>query len=80
MLELLLHGLWLLLELVAEVIIGYLFYGTGWLALRLLTQGRYPGLPLRAADPMGPRTAWVAVFGFCCLVVPPLTWLAFTYG
>lgn len=79
MLELLLHGLWLL-ERVAGLIIGHLFYGTGWLVLRLLTLGRYPDLPLGAADPMGPRTAWVAVFGFCCLAVPPLSWLTFTYG
>ncbi|MGG2399211.1 hypothetical protein ACJRW5_19915 [Pseudomonas sp. SH1-B] len=80
MLEWLLHGLRLLLERVTELITGYLFYGAGRLVLRLLTLGRYPDLPLRAADPMGPRTAWVAVFEFCCLAVPPLTWLTFTYG
>lgn len=50
--ELLLRGLALLAEIALEIIIGYVFYTTGWLALRLLTLGRYPRLPLRVADPM----------------------------
>ncbi|VXB94277.1 hypothetical protein [Pseudomonas sp. 8O] len=78
--ELLLRGLALLAEIALEVIIGYVFYTTGWLALRLLTLGRYPRLPLRVTDPMGSRTAWVAAFGFLCLVGLPLTWLTVTYS
>ncbi len=78
--ELLLRGLMLLAELVLEIIISYVFYTTGWLALRLLTFGRYPSLPLRVADPMGPRSAWVAAFGFFCLIGLPLTWLTVTYS
>jgi len=42
MIELLLRGLLVLVELIAEVIVGYILYGTGWLVLRLLTLGRYP--------------------------------------
>ena len=78
--ELLLRGLALLAEIALEIIIGYVFYTTGWLALRLLTLGRYPRLPLRVADPMGSRSAWVAAFGFLCLVGLPLTWLTVTYS
>jgi len=37
MAELLLRGLALIAELALEIIIGYVFYATGWLALRLLT-------------------------------------------
>lgn len=80
MFELLLRGLLFLGELLAEAVLGYLFYCTGWLALRLLTLGRYPGLPLRVDDPMGSRAAWVAAFGFFCLLGLPLTWLTLTYG
>lgn len=80
MLELLLHGLAMLLEIVLEFVINYVLYTTGWLALRLLTLGRYPGLPLRVDEPMGSRTAWVAAFGFFCLVGLPLTWLTVTYS
>ena len=80
MFELLLHGLALLAEFVLEVVVGYILYSTGWLALRLLTLGRYPNLPLRVDDPMGSRTALVAAFGFFCLVGLPLTWLTFSYG
>lgn len=78
--ELLLRGLALLAEIALEIIIGYVFYTTGWLALRLLTLGRYPRLPLRVADPLGSRSAWVATFGFLCLVGLPLTWLTVTYS
>lgn len=70
----------LLAEIALEVIIGYVFYTTGWLALRLLTLGRYPRLPLRVTDPMGSRSAWVATFGFLCLAGLPLTWLTVTYS
>ena len=42
MAELLLRSLALLAEIVLEIIIGYVFYTTGWLALRLLTLDRYP--------------------------------------
>ncbi|OZB32172.1 MAG: hypothetical protein B7X51_07315 [Pseudomonas sp. 34-62-33] len=80
MFELLLRGLALLAEFVLEVVVGYILYSTGWLALRLLTLGRYPSLPLRVDDPMGSRTAWVATFGFLCLVSLPLTWLTVTYS
>lgn len=80
MLELLLRGLWLLLEVFAEVILGYFFYGTGWLALRLLTLGRYPRLPLRVADPWSARCAWVSAFGLICLTALLLTWLHLIYG
>ncbi|MBN7118825.1 hypothetical protein [Ectopseudomonas oleovorans] len=80
MLELLLRGLALLAEIVFEVIISYLLYTIGWLVLRLLTLGHYPRLPLRVADPMGARSAWVATFGFICLVGAPLTWLTVTHG
>ncbi|TRO41790.1 hypothetical protein [Ectopseudomonas mendocina] len=78
--ELLLRGLALLAEIALEIIIGYVFYTTGWLALRLLTLGRYPRLPLRVADPMDSRSAWVATFGCLCLVGLPLTWLTVTYS
>ncbi len=78
--ELLLRGLALVAEVVLEIIIGYVFYSTGWLALRLLTLGHYPRLPLRVAEPMGSRSAWVATFGFLCLVGLPLTWLTVTYS
>jgi len=61
--ELLLRGLALLAEIALEILIGYVFYTSGWLVLRLLTLGRYPNLPLRIDDPMGPRSAWVAAFG-----------------
>ncbi|SDQ02185.1 hypothetical protein [Ectopseudomonas guguanensis] len=80
MAELLLRSLALLAEIVLEIIIGYVFYTTGWLALRLLTLDRYPNLPLRVADPMGSRSAWVAALGFLCLVGLPLTWLTVTYS
>lgn len=76
MLELLLHGLAILFE----VVVNYVLYLTGWLVLRLLTLGRYPNLPLRVTDPMGPRTAWVAATGFFCLVGIPLIWLTVTYS
>jgi len=78
--ELLLRGLALLAEWVLEVVVGYILYITGWLALRLLTLGHYPALPLRVDDPMGSRTAWVAAFGFFCLVGLPLAWLTITYS
>ncbi|MEO9332350.1 hypothetical protein [Ectopseudomonas guguanensis] len=78
--EFLLRGLALVAEIVLEIIIGYVFYTTGWVALRLLTLGHYPKLPLRVADPMGSRSAWVAAFGFLCLVGLPLTWLTVTYS
>lgn len=78
--DLLLRGLALLAEIALEVIVGYVFYTTGWLALRLLTLGRYPRLPLRVTDPMGSHSAWVAMFGFLCLVGLPLTWLTVTYS
>ncbi|MFI8734343.1 hypothetical protein ACIGKM_00380 [Ectopseudomonas toyotomiensis] len=42
MAELLLRGLASIAELALEIIIGYVFYATGWLALRLLTLGHYP--------------------------------------
>ncbi|WP_043307958.1 hypothetical protein [Pseudomonas sp. ML96] len=80
MLELLLRGLLFVGEFVLEIVVSYLFYGAGWLALRLLTLGRYPRLPLRVADPMGPRSSWVGAFGFCLIVVLPLAVLVFTYG
>ncbi len=80
----LLHGLWLLVKGLAEALLEWLFgqllYGTGWLALRLLTLGRYPRLPLRQADPVGPRSSWVAAFGFLCVVGLPLILLVFIYG
>ncbi|AEF20379.1 MULTISPECIES: hypothetical protein [Pseudomonas] len=79
MFELLLRGLGFLAGMIAEVFLAYLFYGIGWLILRLLTLGRYPNLPLRVDDPMGSRTAWVAVFGFLCLVGLLLTWLTVTH-
>ncbi|MEQ9726793.1 hypothetical protein ABRP29_14240 [Pseudomonas sp. WHRI 8822A] len=78
--ELLLRGLMLLAEIALEIIIGYVFYTTGWLALRLLTLGHYPNLPLRISDPTASRSAWVAAFGFFCLVGLPLTWLTVTYS
>jgi hypothetical protein len=80
MAELLLRSLALLAEIVLEIIIGYVFYTTGWLTLRLLTLGHYPKLPLRVADPMDSRSAWIAAFGFLCLVGLPLTWLTVTYS
>ena len=51
-----------------------------WLALRLLTLGRYPHLPLRVSDPMSSRSSWVTAFGFLCLVGLPLAILVFRYG
>ncbi len=78
--ELLLRGLMLRAAIALEIIIGYVFYTTGWLALRLLTLGHYPNLPLRISDPTGSRSAWVAAFGFFCLVGLPLTWLTVTYS
>jgi len=80
MLELLLRGLLFVGEVLLEVVVGYFFYGAGWLALRLLTLGRYPRLPLRVDDPMGPRSSWVGAFGFFCVVGPSLTALVFAYG
>lgn len=80
MFELLLRGLMLLAEIVLEAIVSYLLYTIGWLALRLLTLGHYPHLPLRVADPMGASSAWVAIFGFLCLVGLPLSWLVLAYG
>lgn len=78
--DFLLRGLALLAEIALEIFVGYVFYTTGWLVLRLLTLGHYPNLPLRVADPMGARSAWVAAFGFLCLVGVPLTWLTLTYS
>ena len=78
--ELLLRGLALLAEIALEILTGYVFYTSGWLVLRLLTLGRYPNLPLRIDNPMGPRSAWVAAFGLSCLVGLPLTWLTVTYS
>ena len=80
MFEPLLRGLAFLAGVIAEIALAYLFYTTGWFALRLLTLGRYPDLPLRVADPMNSRSAWVAAFGFLCLMGLPLTWLTFIYG
>ncbi|WP_313118457.1 hypothetical protein [Ectopseudomonas guguanensis] len=69
MAELLLRSLALLAEIVLEIIIGYVFYTTGWLALRLLTLDRYPicrcAWPTRwvRAAPGSPRSvssAWLA--------------------
>lgn len=80
MFELLLRGLGFLVGMIAEVVLAYLFYCIGWLALRLLTLGRYPNLPLRVDDPMSSRTAWVAAFGFFCLVGVPLIWLTLAYS
>lgn len=80
MFELLLRGLLFLGEAVLELIFSYLFYSAGWLALRLLTLGRYPRLPLRLTEPMGPRSSWVVAFGCLCLVGLPLTTLALLYG
>jgi hypothetical protein len=80
MLELLLRGLLFIGEVLLEVAVSYFFYGAGWLALRLLTLGRYPRLPLRGDDPMGPRSSWVGAFGFFCVVGLPLAVLVFTYG
>ena len=60
--ELLLRGLMLLAEIALEIIIGYVFYTTGWLALRLLTLGHYPNLPLRISDPTGSRSAWAVSY------------------
>ncbi|WAC45908.1 hypothetical protein OU997_07050 [Pseudomonas sp. SL4(2022)] len=80
MFELLLRGLSVLAEVVLELIFNYLFYASGWLALRLLTLGRYPRLPLRVSDPMDPRSSWVSAFGFLCVVGLPLTVLVSLYG
>lgn len=80
MFELLLRGLLFLGEAVLGLVFDYLFYTAGWLALRLLTLGRYPRLPLRVADPMGSRTSWISAFGFLCLVGLPLAILVFLYG
>lgn len=78
--ELLLRGLGFLAGTIAEVVLAYLFYGGGWLTLRILTLGRYPKLPLRVTDPMSSRSSWVAAFGFLCLVGLPLLWLTVTHG
>ena len=80
MFEFLLRGLLLLGEAVAEMVLSYCFYGAGWLLLRLLSLGRYPRLPLNAADPIGPGCRWVGAFGFLCVVGLPLTALVFIYG
>lgn len=80
MFELLLRSLVFITGLLAEIVLGYLFYASGWLALRLLTLGSYPDLPLRVDDPMSWRCAWVAVFGFFCLVGLPLIWFTATHG
>lgn len=80
MLELLLRGLILLGEAVLELAFSYVFYTSGWLTLRLLTLGRYPRLPLLASDPLGPRSSWVAAFGFLCVVSLALTLLLAVYG
>ena len=80
MFELLLRGLSVIAEVILELVFGYLFYASGWLVLRLLTLGRYPRLPLRVADPLGPRSSWVAAPGFLCMVGLPLTFLVFSYG
>ncbi|PTS82178.1 hypothetical protein DBR00_18905 [Pseudomonas sp. HMWF032] len=80
MFELLLRGLSVLAEVVLELISNYLFYASGWLALRLLTLGRYSRLPLRVSDPMDPRSSWVSAFGFLCVVGLPLTVLVSLYG
>ena len=80
----LLHGLFLLLKTLIEGLLEWLFsqlfYSAGWLVLRLLTLGRYPRLPLHLDDPMGPRSSWVASFGFLCWVGMPLIALVFLYG
>lgn len=80
MFELLLRGLFVLAEVVLELVFAYLFYASGWLVLRLLTLGNYPRLPLRVSDPMGPRSSWVAAFGFLCVVGLPLALLVLLYG
>lgn len=80
MLELLLRGLLFVGEVLLEMAVSYFFYGVGWLALRLLTLGRYPRLPLRVADPMGSRSSWVGAFGFFLIVALPLAALVFIYG
>jgi hypothetical protein len=80
MFELVLRALSVLAEVVLELVFGYLFYASGWLVLRLLTLGRYPRLPLRVADPLGPRSSWVSAFGFLCVVGLPLAFLIFSYG
>jgi hypothetical protein len=72
----LLHGLgallrWLVLGLIQgllEWLFLHLCHALGWLALRLLTLGRHPRLPLRQADPDAPRSAWIIALGFLCLV------------
>lgn len=79
MIELLLRGLLFAGEVVLEIVVSYVFYGTGWLALRLLTLGRYPHQLLRVADPMAPRSSWVGAFGFCLIVALPLAILAFIH-
>lgn len=80
----LLNGLFLLLKGLAAALLdwlfGQLFYAVGWLALRLLTLGRNPRLPVRQADPLGPHTRWVAAFGFLLLVGLPLASLVTLYG
>ena len=80
MFELLLRGLFALVEAVVELVFNYLFYASGWLVLRLLTLGSYPRLPLRVSDPMGPRSSWVAAFGIFCVAGLPLAFLVFFYG
>ncbi|WP_445938662.1 hypothetical protein [Pseudomonas sp.] len=80
MFELLLRGLFVLVEVVLELVFGYLFYASGWLVLRLLTLGSYPRLPLNVSDPMDSRSSWITAFGALCLVGMPLTVLLFLYG
>ncbi|MDD0842316.1 hypothetical protein [Pseudomonas sp. Gutcm_11s] len=80
MLEPLLRGLLFVAEMLLEIVVSYFFYGAGWLVLRLLTLGRYPRLPLRVADPSGPRSSWVSAFGFFCVVGLPLAILVFIHG
>ena len=80
MLELFLRGLLFLGEAILELIFSYVFYSAGWLLLRLLTQGRYPRLPLRQMDPDSPRGNWIAAFGVLCLVALPLTVLVLLHG
>ncbi len=80
MLEFLLRGLLFLGEAVLEFVFGYIFYSAGWLLLRLLTLGRYPQLPLRVSDPLGPYCRWISAFAVLCLVALPLAVLTLIYG
>ncbi|WP_339080861.1 hypothetical protein [Pseudomonas sp. TMP9] len=77
MLELLLRSLFVLGEVVLELVFGYLFYASGWLMLRLLTLGCYPRRPLNAPDPMDSRSSWITAFGVLCVVGMPLSLLIF---